>query len=361
MKSVFEVLPTEVMFEIFTSLSPEDVTTMVTSCSAAANTFMTDKRWFYDWADRYYGYHLALMLAVKRRDLDELRRLLARKPKGFDVNSEAEELEMDMTLLRLAARVGHMPSLNELLYGGWGVDVNRPTALHVAVENDQVLSVTTLLNHPDIDPNVRDAEGRTALHLACADDNAVLAALIAQHPKTDVNALNGSGETPLQVAVLSEAGAELLELLVRHPRVDVNARGEHGFTALHISANAACFEDLCVFVMEPRFDLDIRDPNGRTALHTLGMIDRSGKETDVFMCAQLLAVNTTVDNNAQDPDGFTPLHFFAMTNNVEVVEAMASMPWVNVNTVNRWGETAREFALKCGAKEAYDVLGSVVA
>jgi len=359
-KSIFEVLPSEIMFEILTSLSADDVTNMVTSCSAAANTFVSDKRWFFDWMDRCCGTLDALMTSVQKEDLVALRRLLARMPEGFDVNSVLENLGPDITLLSYAAGVGHMPSLNELLYGGWGADVHGSNALHMAVLNERVLAIAALLNHPDIDPNVLDAGDRTALHIACMKKNAILAALIVQHPQADVNALDGDGCTPLRAAVLAGAGPELLELMVHHPRVDVNAQSwVDGTTVLHISARAACLEDLLVFVKEPRFDLNIQDVDGRTALHHIGMVDREDKAADVFKCAQLLLSNPLVANNVQDHDGFTPLHMFAMINHVDVVRAMMHTPGVNLAAVSIWGDTAREYARKCSSTEVYGLLGSV--
>ena len=81
-KSIFDVLPTDVMFEVISAMPAEDVSKLVSTCSAAAAAFTTDKMWFYDWLVRYWSYEHALVAAIKRHEPAIFRRLLGKAPKG---------------------------------------------------------------------------------------------------------------------------------------------------------------------------------------------------------------------------------------------------------------------------------------
>ena len=354
--SIFDVLPTDVMLEVIAAMPAEDVSNLVSTCSTAADMFTKDKMVFYDWVTRYFCFEQALLSAIIKSDPVGLRRLLDKAPKSFDVNKNAVVSDVNyVTLLHLAVAHGHMPCLHELLRVP-GIDINR-AVLHMAVKFGQALSAAVLLDLPGVDPNVLDDEdGQTALHLACTLGDAAIAALIAQHPSTDVNALDGDGVTPLHAAVHELAGAEVLELLLRHPRADVNARDREGWTALHAAASCASTEVMRVLVAEPRVDVNVRDPDGYTALHKVAMVQQVGGE-EVLAAARVLLAAPGVDVNAQTPDGYTPLHFAAGAGNVELAVALARTPGVNVGVVNRWGKTAREYALVWGSYGVWEALG----
>jgi ankyrin repeat protein len=333
--SIFEVMPKDVVFEIFTLLPATDVSTLVSTCSAAAAAFTTDKFWYFDWVERTRGYGSALVAAIKRSDVESLRRLLSRAPKGFDINSVVDE-ETGFRVLHHAIVQGHILTLHELLSVP-GIDARRCTALHLAVVHDRALSVGMLLECRDVDPNERDPYGLTPLHVACTFGRTTMVMMLVQHPRVDVNARNTEENTPLHDALHYGAPVAALGALLQHPRVDVNAVGAGGRTALHMAVDYAVVEEVQVLLVEPRVDVNAQDPDGRTALHVA-----ASSSSEAVVRALLGAPG--VDVNARCAFGMTPLHYTAISGNVPAAIELSRAPGVDTTAVCASGQTAAEMA-----------------
>ena len=308
--SLFDVLPTDVVFEIIAAMPKADARSFMMTCSAAA-VFTKDSAWFYEWvARRCGGYAHAMATAIDRHDPGGLRHLIRKAPKS---------VMGTMLLHRAVARSGPC--------------------------------VAALLCCPDIDPNARDAQRMAPLHLACVSNDAFTAALLAQHPRTDMNAAIACGwrDTPLHLAV-HHRSLEVLGVLLQHPRVDVNARDAYGQTALHTAthnANAVDMRAMCVLLANPRVDVNARDGQGLTALHVVaGAVGVDGQT--VALARVLLAV-PGVDVNAQIESGATPLHMAAVMDNAPLALELVHTPGIDLNVVNMFGQTALELAMALGA------------
>lgn len=352
MMSIFEVMPTDVVFEIITALPATDVSKFVSTCSAAAAAFTTDKIWYFDWVHRTRGFAHALVAAIKRSDIESLRRLLARAPKGFDINRVVDE-ETGFRVLHHAIVHGHLLILHELLSVP-GIEVRGCTALHVAVVQDSALSVGMLLECRDADPNERDPSGMTPLHVACAHGKTTMVMMLAQHPRVDVNARNTEEDTPLHTALHYEAPVAVLRVLLLHPRVDVNAVGAEGRPALHVAIDYAKLEDLRVMLAEPRVDVSALDTDGRTALHVAASLSTTSGDEGVAVIRALLAA-PGVDVNARCALGMTPLHYTAVIGNVAVALELIRMPGVDIRAVSVFG-TPVEMAAVHGSIGVRDLL-----
>ena len=346
-RSIFDVLPKDLVFEIFTALPAEDVSKMVSTCKAAAAAFTTDKMWFYVWTVRHRSYAHALVAAVARRDPEGLRRLLSMAPKEFDVNGPLCGGEIyTATLLHYAVAEGHVPTIDELLQTP-GFDVNHCNGLHAAVDFGKKHSLGALLCCPAIDPNSCGDRGMTALHLACALNSPDSVALLTHHPLTNVNAVTvGMGDMPLHTAVHS---AQIINMLLQHPRVDVNARNKYGETALHEAVRLPSVPVVHALLSDPRVDVNARDVRGNTPLHfAAGRL--GANEAAMAAVAQLLIRAQGVDVNAQDTAGMTPLHKAAMAYQGVVAQVLVQAPGVDVGVVDGSGMTALELSIAMGSR-----------
>ena len=77
---------------------------------------------------------------------------------------------------------------------------------------DDLVTLRSLISHPSIDVNHKDAGGSTALHKACANGKKEAAAIILAHPECE-HTENGAGNTPLHWAS-SNGEVEIVKMLV---------------------------------------------------------------------------------------------------------------------------------------------------
>ena len=113
-----------------------------------------------------------------------------------------------------------------------GADVNVEdrvggTGLMVALKNNQNNVVQLLLNHPQIDVNKVNRNGKGALHYAVVGVNQEgLAALLARQDLTTINQRDNEGDEPIIFAVEYNA-VNCFKLLLAHPKVDLDARDDY--------------------------------------------------------------------------------------------------------------------------------------
>jgi ankyrin repeat protein len=165
------------------------------------------------------------------------------------------------------------------------------TALHKAIENENIMMVKTLLAHKKIDVDARDNRGRTPLiqaawysgptiirmlvrkgasvNAACKRGGTALMASAAEgeidsvkyllENGADVDATTDAGNTPLHgidddriVNILATAGA------------NVSAKNVDGETPLHMACREG-FTDACMALMRAGVDVDVVSVEGYTA------------------------------------------------------------------------------------------------
>lgn len=323
-KSIFEILPKDVIFEVLAALPAQAVSTFVSTCKDAAG-FAADSSWYYEWVARNRGYGHALVSAIRSRDVPGLRRLLARAPEGFDVNAPLAGPGTVVTLLHHAIDEGHAGTLAELIQTP-GLDVNRIHALHIAVRSGKDMSVAVLLRCPAVDPNARDEGGMTALHLAAGLSNVNAMVMLVYHSRTDVNAtITGMSEgTALHSAVNALDAGMVTALLLQHPDLDANKRNKYGETALHEAAHGLNIQAMRTLLADWRVDVNARDARGNTALHVVA--ERMGSEERAVEAARLLLGVKGVDVNAQcGVRGATALHKAAQKNHGAMVRLLVGV------------------------------------
>jgi len=130
----------------------------------------------------------------------------------------------------------------------------------VAVARDDGRTVMRLMVR-GVNPNVRDGQGNVALVLALRDESLKVVDSLMQYPALDVNAANAAGETPLMMAALRGQLDWAKKLLVRGAQIN-----REGWTPLHYAASAADGQSCVELLIKEGAELNARSPNGSTPL-----------------------------------------------------------------------------------------------
>jgi len=134
--------------------------------------------------------------------------------------------------------------------------VSGETALHRICSSCYDHLLPFLLNHPDIDVNVKNNSGHTPFVVACKSGKFQCVRQLLMDSRVRVNDGN-SGGTALHV-VSSYGSNHCLHLLLSHPDIDVNLKHQSGYTPFMVACqngNIQCIRSLLkdgrVFISEP--------------------------------------------------------------------------------------------------------------
>jgi uncharacterized protein len=133
-----------------------------------------------------------------------------------------------------------------------------------AIVRDDTSTITTLVLR-GFDPNTLDPRKQHGLFLALRAGSLKAAKILIEIPQTDVNIANADGETPLMMAVL-KGQVELTAALLAKD-ADVN---KTGWTPLHYAATAGN-NALIRMLLEKYAYIDAESPNGSTPLMLAAM------------------------------------------------------------------------------------------
>ena len=235
------------------------------------------------------------------------------------------------------------------------VDINflterRRTALHLAVLHGNVPVVRLLLNHPNIDVDIVDFDGRTPLKIACTlFYNPDMVQELLQNPKVQQHinrwyeddwSILGTAKSILGTIVhyivrypayFRTQYIDIFKILLDVPGIDVNQQDNMGTTVLH-----HCTAEIVPYLLDNTsstrgqrrwltpLNPNITDLYGNTALMTAAMQRRS----DYVM---LLLCDPRVNCNiANTLLGYSPLHRIVSTFPYIVLDTMLSRPDIDV-------------------------------
>lgn len=145
-------------------------------------------------------------------------------------------------------------------------DTNHATLLYMAVVNNDVKSLATLLLSPHVKVNQQSSGGYSPLYYATMYGMTDCVRLLAQHPDVDINMpRSSSGLTALHLAAYSGRMDILVELL-KNEKIDVNKTAAGNMTALHFAVQENHIDCVRLLLEHPGINVDIANDKNATPL-----------------------------------------------------------------------------------------------
>lgn len=186
-----------------------------------------------------------------------------------DPNIVDHNQEMALTA---ATNMGYTRIVSQLLMNGADVNATGPfgeTALHQAASQSHTDIVRLLLQHPYINPSIRDDSGHTPLMVAATGHSEfVVELLLAHSTDAEFNGLPTRAAFPhsLHIAARSGSPGILRKLMARGAWVNEQRDACFGRTPVHLAAQRGDLQVLEA-ILEGPVQADVQDIYGQTALH----------------------------------------------------------------------------------------------
>jgi ankyrin repeat protein len=195
----------------------------------------------------------ALWEAVKARDLERAKALIAREPALVDARNEKGE-----PAVLSAIYLGAWEIADFLIRSGATLDI-----FSAAAAGNSVI-LPALIAERGGNVNVYAPDGWTPLHLAAFFGHVEAARLLIE-AGADVHAVskNPTANTPLHAAA-TRGHLDVIELLLANG-ADVNQKAGGGWTPLHLAAGSRNPETVA-FLLERGADVNATDDQGNTPL-----------------------------------------------------------------------------------------------
>ena len=297
---------------------------------------------------------------------------------GVDINIPALCSRTPLLVASLSSSGEFIETLIDL---GANVDAQRTndkvTPLILSANWNNFMAVYLLLNH-GADPNIAKADGYTPLHDAVMKGNQAITKLLVKKG-SNVNFQNKEGRTPLFLAVANKH-EQLIKLLIEN-KADVSIGcKENSNERINLVRGKDRGREVWHYVLVKKHllslfrkrikgdSLDVADfgavlrsgwgkdpPDGTTFEKVIQENDGLFQEipgVTVLHIASMknttpvimdLLVKSGADVNAQDAEGFTPLHMAAIHGNLKIVKKLVDLD-ADVNIITTDGKNAAELA-----------------
>ena len=207
------------------------------------------------------------------------------------------------------------------------VDVDGVTCIYKACCHshlqDRVMFIQGLLAHHNIDVDKKTLTGYAPLHLVGKNQQDVYR-LLLDHKDIDINIRDNDGCTPLMKALMKNE-TDLISQLLSHPRIDVTVAANDGQTAISIAENKMEVLDELLGHLDEDTQAIYKSRSRLWDCCRHGYVDQL--ET-ILQEASF----TTEDLNRRDPDGRTGLHLACDAGHTEVVRLLLAHPSTYVST-----------------------------
>ena len=263
--------------------------------------------------------------------------------------------------------------------------------LHVAVKNSCTNVVKYLVETCKINVNLQDSRGQTALHLACEHEVQDIAEIILLNKRTQkpvAQIKDTKGETPLSIAcknkhwkiicylvslkevkltdkLYDNSNELLLHYLCVHNQVEIikqadltsaelKLKDDFGNNPFHLACRSGCFETISYFCLFFELEEDhFVDTNfsGETPLSISCDIDDSNILKSIVSTKALTATVPIGHNRFL-------LHLLCEGEATEEIKLLDFEHVINLNFVNRNGETALGIAIRQRNKDIIKILAS---
>jgi len=288
-----------------------------------------------------------------------------------------------MLTLSEAAREGDVEAVKSLLENN--ADINqrtrKGTPLIEAIEFNHEEVVEVLLQHPNINVNMKTQLGHTALHMAIRNCLQSSFDGLLERTSTNVNLQNQKGNTPLITAVRYKNHYALKALLAR-PEIKVNMQNNWKNTAVLWAMKKGRENLVLLLLTHPNINVKIKGEDGKSILemgkakNKLDLIKRlkhrqaqKSSPMHIRQASQTLCVKNglaliaaiqgnreqdierllsldMIDVNAQNQSGNTPLISAVRHNKEHIVELLLAQKDIDVNIKNNFGNTALLWAAR---------------
>ena len=312
------------------------------------------------------GCYTPLHTACRYGQLDIIKFLLSLP--SVDVNIRDDS---GYTPLHTACHYGKL-DIMKCLVSSSSVDVNIRddsgyTPLHTACHYAQLDIMKFLVSLPSVDVNIQSGSGYTPLHTACHYGQLDIMKCLVSSSSADVNIQDDSGYTPLLTACQYRQ-LDIIKFLVSLPSVDVNIQGDNGYIPLHTACHYGQLDIMKCLVSSSSVDVNIRDDSGYTPLHTacqyrqldiikfllsLSSVDVNIRIPSYPVLLHKASRNGTIDVvlssssvnvNAKDDNGYTPLHTACHYGKLDIVKFLMSTEGINPISTDRNGNTPLHIA-----------------
>ncbi|XP_014231506.1 ankyrin-1-like isoform X1 [Trichogramma pretiosum] len=254
-----------------------------------------------------------LHLALRFNKDPEVPELLLKK--GADANLANEEGSTPLHIICKRERVSFLKSFlknAEEVNQSVRLDArdkfgNAP--LHLALQFNADPEVPEFLLKKGADVNLANEEGSTPLHIICEKESVSRLKLFLKNAEevnqsVQIDAWNNEGNTPLHLAIKCNTDKKVSELLLQ-TGADPNSANEKGLTPLHIICKWKGANLLTMFFninkkLDRTVQVDAQDNEGNTPLHSVTL---SGNEKKIEFLLRKGA-----NPNLANEDGTTPLH-----------------------------------------------------
>lgn len=217
--------------------------------------------------------------------------------------------------------------------GMWinSVDERGDSPVHIAAKHKKVDLVCRMLPHFHR-VNLLNDQGNTALHLIIENCMSHKKSIDNHHQSSSP----ASKSLSFNVLRALQASSRLSTYFNKKHRLiraliskgsDLNVRNRQGMTPLHLAAKYCYIDVLRTIRSHSRADFATRTPNGETLLHLVcKYMSLSLKDTPAEIeIMEYLVWHTNADVNANDKDGYTPLHYAVWSCSLKGVERMVKL------------------------------------
>jgi ankyrin repeat protein len=299
----------------------------------------------------------ALYLTVKFGRLDVMEGLLQTSATHVD-----EVVIRGHNLLHTAAKYGHKEIIMALLARNMpinrGTSYQKTRALHFASRHGHIEATRLLLQHKDINPNVRlyQYNYSTPLIMASHQGHIEIAKLLLSHKDIDPNAqCKYDNKGPLHHA--SRGGfTEIVKLLLSHKDIDPNPKMQDIIfdTPLHFALREDHIEIARLLLSHKDIDPNTQNNLGDTPLHEAARIGN-------LEAVGLFLKQSFVNPNLQTTFGYTPLHYALAFDHVDVAKLLLAHDRLIIGQSSSGDfhqETVLEIAKRKGQTEIIEILES---
>ena len=289
-----------------------------------------------------HKYEIAVFKAIENNDIDSVKKYLDLLDSLgiLNINVLATDSHSSMSFLYLAMEKDNI-SIFKLLLSYPDIDVNikcgygeyKVNIIHKTKYYD-IEFLKQLLTSPNskniIDVNSLDEDSMGMLHKACVSGNLEIVKLLLEHPNIDVNLKNFSGNTPLHITIeysYSDADTDILKLLLAHPDIDINAKNNKGDSFLHLIYREYKLKYInlfSMFIYRDDIDLNIKNVNGETILY-------QACYEDYIEIVKLLLARPNIDVNTKNVFGNSILHDICVTDSMEQFKLLFAHPKIKID------------------------------